>query len=162
MPNRLWCRCLRAARVLAMNTTDLTQRPPRSPRVRLGGFTILPRVLDKARATIAGTNGEYKFNNPLDTLLFGFAGVGADAFLAQVGEGVGDLEMLEWFAGQAQKSPHEVEAWSSWTQSYVGNDVGTREWLTGRIKDLDARRADIGSVFDYLDLDDYLSFGGRA
>ena len=37
-----------------MNAPDLTQRPPRSPRVRLGGYTILPRLLDKARATIAG------------------------------------------------------------------------------------------------------------
>lgn len=145
-----------------MNTTDLTRRPPRSPRVRLGGFTILPRVLDKARATIAGTQGEYKFNNPLDTLLFGFAGVEADAFLAKVRGGAGDFEMLEWFAGQARKSPHEIEAWSSWTATYVGNDVETREWLTGRIKHLDARRTDIGFVFDYLDLDDYLSFGGQA
>ena len=36
---------------------NLTQRPPRSPRVRLGGYTILPRILDKARASLAGTLG---------------------------------------------------------------------------------------------------------
>ena len=40
-----------------MNTnivpTDLTQRPPRSFHVRLGGFVILPRMLDKGRATLA-------------------------------------------------------------------------------------------------------------
>lgn len=145
-----------------MKSTNLTHRPPRSPRVRLGGFAILPRVLDKARATIAGTNGDYKFNNPLDTLLFGFAGVMADAFLAKVGEGAGDFEMLEWFAGRARKSPHEIEAWSKWTETYVGLDVESREWLTGRIKDLDVRRGDIGTIFDYLDLDDYLSFSGHA
>jgi hypothetical protein len=34
--------------------TDLTLRPPRSPRIRLGGFAILARMLDKGRATIAG------------------------------------------------------------------------------------------------------------
>ena len=44
---------------LPMNAPNLTQRPPRSPRVRLGGYTILPRLLDKARAVIAGTAGEY-------------------------------------------------------------------------------------------------------
>ena len=32
------------------NAPDLTQRPPRSPRVRLGGYAILPRLLDKGRA----------------------------------------------------------------------------------------------------------------
>jgi len=162
MPDRVWRKGGGPRRVVAMKTTDLTQRPPRSPRVRLGGFTILPRVIDKARATVAGTQGEYKFNSPLDSLLLGFAGVEAGAFLARIREGAGDLEMLEWFAGRARKSPHEIAAWSAWTESYVGNDVESREGLTGRIAALDARRTDIGTVFDYLDLDDYRSFGGQA
>ena len=38
---------------------DLTQFPPRSPRVRLGGYVILPRCLDKCRASLAGKNGEF-------------------------------------------------------------------------------------------------------
>ncbi len=49
-----------------LNAPDLTQRPPRSPRQRLGGYAILPRMLDKGRATIAGKQGEYHFNCPLD------------------------------------------------------------------------------------------------
>lgn len=49
-----------------MKAVDLTQRPPRSPRVRLDGYTILPRLLDTARATLAGTNGDYIYNNPND------------------------------------------------------------------------------------------------
>lgn len=145
-----------------MNAVNLTQRPPRSPRVRLGGYTILPRVLDKARATLAGTNGDYKFNNPLDNVLFAFAGVTSDAFLAQVKTGAGDFEMLQWFQAQAKKAPHEIVAWSAWTETFVENDVETREWLAGRIKAMDTRRTDIGSLFDYLDFDDYLSFGGQA
>ena len=38
---------------------DLTQRPPRSARVRLGGYAILPRCLDKGRATVNGKNRKY-------------------------------------------------------------------------------------------------------
>ena len=34
---------------------NLTQRPPRSPRVRLGGYVVLARILDKGRAEIAVT-----------------------------------------------------------------------------------------------------------
>lgn len=146
----------------AMKAPNLTQRPPRSPRVRLGGFTILPRVLDKARATFAGTNGDYMFNNPLDSVLFGFAGVSAENFLAQVKASAGDFDMLQWFNAQARKAPHEIAAWSAWTETFVDHDVETREWLAGRVKALDVRRADIGAVFDYLDLDDYLSFDGQA
>ena len=37
---------------------DLTERPPRSFRVRLGGFVILARMIDKGRATLSKKNGE--------------------------------------------------------------------------------------------------------
>ena len=40
--------------MISYSTPDLTQHPPRSPRVRLGGFVHLPRLLDKARAYAAG------------------------------------------------------------------------------------------------------------
>lgn len=148
---------------LTMNTTsapDLTQRPPRSPRVRLGGYTILPRVLDKARASLAGRLGDYKFNNPLDTLLFGFTGVTADELLAQVRAGACDFEVLQWLNGRARKSPHEVAAWSAWTETYTDHSVDGHQWLGEGIARLDARREDIDTVFAYLDLDDHLSFGG--
>ena len=51
---------------MSLQTPDLTQFPPRSPRVRLGGYAILPRMLDKGRATLAGKNGEYHYACPLD------------------------------------------------------------------------------------------------
>lgn len=147
--------------ISSMKASDLTQRPPRSPRVRLGGFTILPRTIDKARATVAGSNGEYRFNSPLDGLLFGFVGVTADDFLAKIRAGAGDFEILEWIRTHSGKAPHEIAAWSAWTHTFLDHDVETLEWLTGNVKDLDPRRADIGTVFDYLDLDDYVSFGGQ-
>jgi hypothetical protein len=34
---------------------DLTQRAPRSPRLKLGGSVLLPRILDKERALQAAT-----------------------------------------------------------------------------------------------------------
>ena len=94
-------------------------------------------------------------------MLFAFAGVTSDAFLAQVQTGAGDFDMLQWFSAQAKKAPHEIAAWSAWTETFVEHDVETREWLAGRVKAMDERRADIGALFDYLDLDDYLSFGGQ-
>ena len=45
---------------------------PRSPRETLGGYVIAARTLDKCRASLAGTLGEYKFDCPLDNFLFGF------------------------------------------------------------------------------------------
>jgi hypothetical protein len=37
---------------------NLTQRPPRSPRVRLGGYVVLARILDKGRAEISPSTNQ--------------------------------------------------------------------------------------------------------
>ena len=78
-----------------MNTPNLTQRPPRSPRVRLGGYVILARVLDKGRAELAGTAGEYKFNNPMDRHWFRFTGITPEALKAELAAGKGGLSQYD-------------------------------------------------------------------
>jgi len=50
---------------------DLTQRPPRSFRVRLGNYVVLARMLDKGRATLAKKNGEYHYDCATDQRLAG-------------------------------------------------------------------------------------------
>ena len=60
------------ANVTNLRAPDLTQRPPRSPRSRLGSYSLLPRMIDKGRATLAGTNGEYHFDCPLDKRILSF------------------------------------------------------------------------------------------
>lgn len=57
---------------MAYNPYDLTQHPPRSPRCRLGGMVILPRLLDKARATINNMQGEYTYGCSLDQYVLTF------------------------------------------------------------------------------------------
>ena len=84
------------------NAPDLTQRPPRSARVQLGGYVILPRILDKGRATIAGTNGEYNYACPLDERFLEFAGVDPKALKKQLAAGKGDGEILEWIQKNAK------------------------------------------------------------
>jgi len=84
-----------------MNTkivpTDLTQRPPRSFHVRLGGFVILPRMLDKGRATLAKKNGEYKYNSGTDQHLVRFLGFDPKALLKELAKGKGDGESSAGF-----------------------------------------------------------------
>ena len=75
---------------------NLNQRPPRSPRVRLGGYVVLPRILDKGRAELAGTAGEFKYNNPADYHWFRFTGITPQALKAELATGKGDGEMLAW------------------------------------------------------------------
>ena len=147
-----------------MNAPNLTQHPPRSPRVRLGGYTILPRLLDKARAVIVGTAGEYKYDNPNDGHFFRFTGIKPDALMEQVKTGEGDWDMLVWVNANApfKRTTLEINQWSDWTESVSFNDVEMREWFTDQIKRLNPAREDLRGTFDYLDLDDYVSFGGVA
>ena len=82
--------------------SDLTQRPPRSMRARLGGFVLLPRILDKGRATLAGKNGEYNYNSPTDQHLIGFVGLDPEALLKELAAGKGDGEILQWVLANAR------------------------------------------------------------
>ncbi|NBX59754.1 MAG: DUF5069 domain-containing protein, partial [Opitutaceae bacterium] len=75
---------------------DLTEHPPRSLRVRLGGYAHLCRLLDKARAVIANKGGEYHYNCPLDEAFFGFTGIDHAAMLAEIKTGKNDVEILAW------------------------------------------------------------------
>jgi hypothetical protein len=76
--------------------SDLTQRPPRSMCARLGGFVLLPRILDKGRATLAKKNGEYNYNSPTDQHLVRFLGLDLDALLKKLATGKGDGEILRY------------------------------------------------------------------
>ncbi len=147
-----------------MNAPNLTQRPPRSPRVRLGGYTILPRLLDKARAVIAGTAGEFRYNNPNDGHFFRFTGLTPDASLARVKTGAGDWDLLLWVNEHAplKRTALEIGLWSDWTETVAFHDLEMREWFIDQIKRLNPAREDLRGTFDYLDLDDYVSFGGIA
>lgn len=143
---------------------DLTAHPPRSPRVRLGGFVHLPRLLDKTRAFAAGKAGEYIFPCPLDLRFFGFVGIEPDAFLATVKTGAEDTAMLAWVMEHLapQRAPHEILAWSAWMEQVAPGDAKRHMGFAERIAVLAPDRTDIVTNFDRLDLDDYVSFGGRG
>src|ERR1700704_2832112 len=93
---------------------DLTKQAPRSPRVRLGGYVILPRMLDKGRANIAGKNGEYHYACPLDERFLEFAGIDPEALKKELAAGKGDGEILAWIEKNAKhkRTDPEIAAWS--------------------------------------------------
>lgn len=147
-----------------LTAPNLTQRPPRSPRVRLGGYAMLPRILDKARASLAGQAGDYKFGNPMDRHFFAFTGITQDALLEQLRTGAGDWEMLCWVNVQAnpQRHPHEIRSWSAWLETMPIGDAEDLEWFAAQSKRLNPARTDLNTITDYLDTDDHVSFGGKA
>jgi len=146
------------------NAPDLTQRSPRSPRVRLGGYVILPRMLDKGRATVVGKHGEYHFNCPMDQRFLNFVGVKADALKKQLAAGKGDTEILQWIQknGKYKPTEPEVQAWSAYQEQRAPSDTDSREFFHGIHAKIAPKREDIATWFDLLDVDDYVTFGGQA
>jgi hypothetical protein len=149
---------------MALNAPDLTKQPPRGPRVRLGGYFILPRMLDKGRATIAGKQGEYIFACPLDQRFLEFAGINPKALKKQLAAGKGDGEILAWIHANAkhQRTDSEIAAWSAYAEQRVPGDPESREFFNGLQAKVAPKREDIATWFDLLDVDDYVSFGGKA
>lgn len=143
---------------------DLTRHPPRSPRVQLGGYSILPRCLDKGRATLKGKNGEYHFACPLDQQFLTFVGLQPEALRAELQAGKSDGEILAWIESQAQHRPSESEkaSWNAAQEKRGPADPDSTAYFADLKAKIAPARTDISSWFELLDVDDYVSFGGRA
>lgn len=147
-----------------INAFDLTQRPPRSPRARLGGYCILPRMLDKGRATVAGKHGEFHYNCPLDQEFLKFAGVDAEKVKSQLATGLGDGEILKWITENSTTKPSQVQiaSWTAFQEQRGANNLESRKFFNEYHEKLAPHRDDVANWFDILDIDDFVSFGGKA
>jgi hypothetical protein len=146
------------------STPDLTQRPPRSPRVRLGGYVILARVLDKGRAELAGKLGEYVYNGGTDKHWFRFTGIDSEALKQELATGKSDGDILTWVQDNAphKRQPWEIQQWSAYfNERGPDSDTETLEFFIKLVGGLSKTREDIKTWFDYLDLDDHVTFGGK-
>ncbi|MBV9672644.1 MAG: DUF5069 domain-containing protein, partial [Verrucomicrobia bacterium] len=93
---------------------DLTKDFPRSPRETLAGYVIAARTLDKCRAEIARTIGEYHFDCPLDNMFFDFAEISANKFKEVVATGASDGEVAAWIEEHAKRRERiEIIKWNN-------------------------------------------------
>jgi hypothetical protein len=121
-------------------------------------------MLDKGRATIAGKNGEFHYNCPLDQHILNFAGIDANQLLEELRKGKGDGEILEWITANSKnkRSAWEIQQWSDF-QDRRGpdSDAETMQMFSDYITKFTKTREDIRTWADLLDLDDYCTFGGK-
>jgi len=142
---------------------DLTKEAPRSPRIRIGGYAILGRTIDKCRALVAGNIGEYHFDCPLDNTLFGFKRVKGADFKAQIENGASDQQMAEWLdANGEKKTPEEIKRWSDEVEAAsLYNDPEKREYFAEECQKLGLDPAKT-PTFDWLEADDKASHAQKA
>jgi hypothetical protein len=142
---------------------NLKKEAPRSPRIRVGGYAILGRTIDKCRALVAGDIGEYHFDCPLDNMLFGFKAVKGHDFKEQIEQGSSDQEMVEWLnqAGE-KKTPDEIKRWAAEVEeSSLYNHPEKRQFFSEEVRKLGLDPAKT-TTFEWLERDDRLSHARQA
>ena len=138
---------------------DLSQEAPHSPRYRIGGFVIAARTVDKCKATMAGAEGDYHFDCPMDNLLFQFKGITGPQFKAVVREAESYEEVGEWLnAHGTKKTPREIKEWSDDLEaaSMMG-DPKKRGFFEAECAKLGLDPL-TATTFDWLEADDRASF----
>lgn len=84
---------------------------PRSGRDLVGGIVFLGRTIDKMRADIAGTAGEYVAMRGLSNRVFELFGVTAEQFREAVEKNDTDEGVLRWLEQHGKKpTQQEIEA----------------------------------------------------
>ena len=148
---------------MSIPVTDLTQRPPRSVRARLGGYALLPRMLDKCRAELVGTAGSFHYACPNDQRILTFLGIDADALRTEIASGKGDGKVLAWIQlnQRNRHTPEQTESWSDAMDKRTPTPED-REKFDQYLAECGPNRSDIQRWPDLLDLDDFVSYGGKA
>ena len=145
------------AEKLNLLAPDLTKSFPRSPRETLGGFVVAARALDKCRAVLAGTNGEYHFDCPLDRTFFDFAGFTAEDFKAFVATGATDAEVAAWIeAGTKVRDQKDVVIWNNRMRCMRPCDMAPelQIFLEGYIPQFIRRNRPVYVWFDVYDIEE--------
>ncbi len=133
---------------------DLRTSYPRSVKEKLAGYVHLGRMIDKCRATLAGTLGEYIYPCSMDMRLLDFACITPEQFTEAV-RGKTDEAIADWFHKTAKPhSPAEIEQWNQKMLTH-GPDTEEKWDYFRQLRDAaDPTRTDITSWADLLDLDE--------
>ena len=130
---------------------------PRSPREMLAGYVLAARTLDKCRSVLAGCEGEYHSNCPLDQRWLKFVEIEYDDFKNFVATGATDEEVADWITEHAKKrSRTEIIAWNNKERDTRLSDLPPelQEFLEDYIPEFVPRNRPVYCWFDVYDLEE--------
>jgi len=142
---------------------DLAKQAPHSPRERIAGFAIASRAVDKCRASLAGTLGEYYYDSSLDSLLFSFKGITGEQFKAAVQASKNYEDVGTWLqANGTKKTPAEIKTWSD--EMEAGSPMKNPEKRAHFIENCHkfGLNPETNTTFDWLEADDRASFRRKS
>jgi hypothetical protein len=142
-----------------MEPLDLTKAPPRSPKLALDGLTMLPRTIDKLRATLPGGDpGVYKIEGFSGRML-DMIGVTEEQIREAVANAKTDEDVAAWLREHADTGKYEE--FSEYISKRSLDDVKDRAAFVERYPVLKSR-PDIYYLADVLEADDADMFAGKS
>jgi hypothetical protein len=142
---------------LKLLAKDLTKEFPRSPRETLAGYVLAARCIDKCRAVVNGTAGEYHFDCPLDRMWLSFANLNADQLKDFVATGATDGEIAQWITEHAQKRPRiEIVLWNNQKRDARLSEMPPQiqEYMEDYVPKFVPRNRPVYRLFDVFDLEE--------
>lgn len=124
-------------------------------RFKLEGYVHLGRMIDKCRAVLAGTEGEYLYPCPMDLRLLEFAGITDDQFTAAVKANATDEGVVQWFHRSAKGHPQAELEECNRMMLNRGPSTPEKQEYFNRLRDaVDPSRTDLRSWADLQDLEE--------
>jgi uncharacterized protein DUF5069 len=145
------------AEKLKLLARDLTKEYPRGPREMIAGYVLAARCLDKCRAELNNSHGEYHYDCPLDKMFLSFAEIDAQKLKNFVGTGATDAEVAEWIAANAKKRERvEIVQWNNKQRDLRLSDLPpeTQEFMEDYIQQYVPRNRPVYHWFDVFDLEE--------
>ncbi len=141
---------------MSTQAKDLTKEAPASPSSRVGGYVILARLADKARADFLGGNiGEYHTDCPLDHMLLDWKGVPYADIKKEIVGGAETADLAKFLDAQGtKKTPEQIKEWAdSLEQMKPYDNPEKREWFEGECEELGLDPAKT-TMFQWLEAGD--------
>ena len=142
---------------LKLLARDLTKEFPRSPREMLAGYIIVARAVDKCRAVLAGTAGEYHSGCPVDEMFLSFAEISYDQFRDFVATGATDAEIAGWIEKTAKARPRiEIIRWNNDLRGKRMSELpdALQEYMEDYVPKFVPRNRPVYVFFDIYDLEE--------
>ena len=124
-------------------------------RAKLEGHVHLARMIDKCRAVLAGTEGEYIYPCPMDVRLLDFAGLTDAQFTAAVRSHPTDEGVAAWFRQTATRhSTVELEDFNQTLLQRGPSSPESAKKFKQYLDAIDPSRTDLTAWSDLQDLEE--------
>jgi hypothetical protein len=139
-----------------MEPLDFSKRPPRGPRERLDGLVLLPRTIDKFRASLPGgvLNG-YKIEG-MSRRLLGWLGVEEADMQAAVATAKSDADVAKWLRERTDASAYET--YNERMENRSLDDIADKTNINNLYPWL--AQSGLMKIFDIMEEDDRRTFEG--